>query len=129
MYPTSPTPPPPLSCSLIIICHLFYVVFNQVNIDCFFQYFLRRDDLKLLHDTYDLQYADIFRSNAIDALKGATTAFTTEDFGENRAEIEQALFKAIRLRLGGKCCKKNCADTSEGEAEWREIIGKRVSVK
>ncbi|XP_072034483.1 uncharacterized protein [Amphiura filiformis] len=85
-----------------------------VNIDCSFQYFLRRDDLKLLHDTYDLQYEEILQNNAIDALKGATKDFATEDFGRNRSDIESAMFKAVRLRLGGICCKRNCEDSSEG---------------
>ena len=86
----------------------------QVNIDCSFQYFLRREDLKLLHDAYDLQYEDILRNNAIDALKGATKDFSTQDFGSNRASVEQAMFDAVKMRLGGICCKINCADSSEG---------------
>ncbi|XP_038079063.1 uncharacterized protein LOC119746287 [Patiria miniata] len=86
----------------------------EVSLDCTFQYFLRPEDLKLLHDTYDLQYEDTLRNSAVDALKGATSAFSPRDFGSDRALIEETLFAAIRRRLGGTCCKPFCQDLPEG---------------
>ncbi|XP_038072063.1 uncharacterized protein LOC119740733 [Patiria miniata] len=86
----------------------------EVRLDCTFQYFLRQEDLKDLHDTYDIQYKDILRTNAIDELKGATVDFSTRDFGDKRAEIENTLFDAVRKRLGGICCKPGCKNSAEG---------------
>ncbi|XP_033629658.1 uncharacterized protein LOC117291835 [Asterias rubens] len=86
----------------------------EVTLDCTFQYFLRRRDLKLLHDTYDVYYKDILRNNAIDELKGATKDFSTRDFGEIRADIEKVLFNAIKSRLEGDCCKFQCENSPEG---------------
>ena len=85
-----------------------------MTLDCTFQYFLRRRDLKLLHDTYDVYYKDILRNNAIDELKGATKDFSTRDFGEIRADIEKVLFNAIKSRLEGDCCKFQCENSPEG---------------
>ncbi|XP_077997774.1 uncharacterized protein LOC144450899 [Glandiceps talaboti] len=86
----------------------------EVDIVCSFQYFLRPDDLKLLHDTHDIYYAPVLRTSAIDALKGEAPNFSTDEYISNRDAIELALTEAIALRLGGKCCKKNCADSVEG---------------
>ncbi|XP_022104456.1 uncharacterized protein LOC110986673 [Acanthaster planci] len=86
----------------------------EVKLDCNFQYFLRPEDLKLLHDTYDLQYEETLQNSAVDALKGATSDFTPRDFGSERANIEQVLFRAVRKRLGGTCCKPSCQDLPEG---------------
>ncbi|XP_022111664.1 uncharacterized protein LOC110990886 [Acanthaster planci] len=86
----------------------------EVRLDCTFQYFLREEDLQDLHDTYDIQYEDILRNNAIDELKGATVDFSTRDFGEKRAEIEKTMFNAVKKRLGGNCCKPGCQNSPEG---------------
>ncbi|KAJ8019937.1 hypothetical protein HOLleu_41726 [Holothuria leucospilota] len=80
----------------------------EVKLDCSFQYFLRYEDLQLLHDTFDLRYEDIMRTNAIDALKSAVTQFSTRDFGTIRDVIEEVLFQAVRARLGGSCCPIYC---------------------
>ncbi len=86
----------------------------EVDLDCTMQYFLRPEDLKYLHDTYDLDYEETLRNSAVDALKGATSDFTTREFGEKRALVEEALFRAVRNRLGGTCCKIGCANLPEG---------------
>lgn len=50
--------------------HLYlFTFFKKVEITVHIQYFLRKDELKLLHDAYDLYYEDVVRSSAIDALK------------------------------------------------------------
>lgn len=35
----------------------------------YLQYFLRKDELVLLHDAYDTDYKDIIKNSALDALK------------------------------------------------------------
>lgn len=45
--------------------------------------------------------------------QGAATAFTTREYIRDRGNVEQALFKAVRERLGGKCCEKDC-ETATG---------------
>lgn len=80
----------------------------EVAMDCTFQYFLRVEDLALLHDTFDLQYEDILRTNAIDAIKSSVTQFSTRDFGTIRDVIEETLYQAVRARLGGMCCPIWC---------------------
>lgn len=42
------------------------------------QYFLRRDELHLLHAAYDLYYEDVMRSSAVDALKVQTLYFIND---------------------------------------------------
>ncbi|PIK59361.1 hypothetical protein BSL78_03732 [Apostichopus japonicus] len=80
----------------------------QVSLDCALQYFLRIEDLKLLHDNYDLQYESVLEDSARDAIKSAATRFSTRDYGIIRGEIEEALFVAARVRLGGLCCPIWC---------------------
>lgn len=89
---------------------------QKVAMDCTFQYFLRVEDLALLHDTFDLQYEDILRTNAIDAIKSSVTQFSTRDFGTIRDVIEETLYQAVRARLGGMCCPIWC--DSPGGKIW-----------
>jgi regulator of protease activity HflC (stomatin/prohibitin superfamily) len=80
----------------------------QVEITCTMQYFLRPHQLQLLHKSFDIHYQPVMSNNALDALKGASTVFSTDDFIWKRQLVEDALFKAIRERLGGNCCEKDC---------------------
>ncbi|XP_033629036.1 uncharacterized protein LOC117291453 [Asterias rubens] len=86
----------------------------EVQLDCTMQYFLRPEELAYLHDTYDLLYNDTIRYSAIDALKGVTGDFTTREFGVKRAMVEETLFRAVRKRLGGTCCKLGCVNLPKG---------------
>ncbi|XP_076450018.1 uncharacterized protein LOC143286359 [Babylonia areolata] len=80
----------------------------EVKLDVTFQYFLKKEDLHILHRNYDLYYQNVIRTSAIDALKGVAPNFKTRDFINNREELEASLFKAVRERLGGICCAKDC---------------------
>lgn len=80
----------------------------EVKLDVHFQYFLNKDDLPILHRNYDLYYETVIRTSAIDALKGEAPNFVTREFITNRKALENALFKAVRERLGGICCQKDC---------------------
>jgi hypothetical protein len=50
----------------------------EVSISVELQYFLIKEDLKLLHDTFDIYYQSIIENNAKDALK--VTFFTQKGF-------------------------------------------------
>lgn len=82
----------------------------EVTVDATFQYYLRKRDLALLHQAYDIHYEDVMVSSSIDALKGSVTVFTTRQLFGNRSHVEETLFKAVRERLGGTCCPdpKDC---------------------
>ncbi|XP_069102398.1 uncharacterized protein [Argopecten irradians] len=81
----------------------------EVKLTVYFQYFLRKEDLSLLHAAYDVYYKDLMKTSAEDAVKGATTTFNTRDMITNRAVLEATLFKAVSDRLGGTCCRLNCS--------------------
>ncbi|XP_076459148.1 uncharacterized protein LOC143292587 [Babylonia areolata] len=81
----------------------------EVKLDVSFQYFLKKEDLAILHRNYDLYYEKVIRTSAIDALKGEAPNFNTREFITNRKVLEAALFKAVRERLGGNCCAKDCS--------------------
>ncbi|KAK7113664.1 uncharacterized protein [Littorina saxatilis] len=80
----------------------------EVKLDVYFQYFLKKEDLDILHRNYDLFYENVIRTSAIDALKGEAPNFATREFITNRKALEAALYKAIRERLGGICCALDC---------------------
>ncbi|KAK3082983.1 hypothetical protein FSP39_010818 [Pinctada imbricata] len=80
----------------------------EVQVSATMQYFLRKEDLPLLHRRFDLQYEDVVMKSAEDALKGEITKFTTRELYEKRAETESSIYKAVRQRLGGVCCAINC---------------------
>ena len=46
-----------------------HVLCFQVSITAHAQYFLRKDELPLLHSAYDVYYEDVMRRRAIDAIK------------------------------------------------------------
>jgi len=87
-------------------------VFTADRLHCgltvYFFYFLRPHQLSILHKHYDLNYAPILENNAKDALKGAATKFSNRNFTSERNVVATSLFKAIRERLSGKCCEKDC---------------------
>ncbi|XP_033725648.1 uncharacterized protein LOC117315528 [Pecten maximus] len=80
----------------------------EVGLTVYFQYFLRKEDLPLLHAAYDIYYKDVIKTSAQDALKGATTSFNTRDMITSRAILEATLFRAVSDRIGGTCCRQNC---------------------
>ncbi|XP_062579680.1 uncharacterized protein LOC134241662 [Saccostrea cucullata] len=80
----------------------------EVRITAYLQYFLRKDELVLLHDKFDLDYQSVMETSALDALKGSTTLYTTRELVTNRKLMEQTIYKAVRERLGGTCCRPDC---------------------
>lgn len=41
-------------------------------------------------------------------LQGAATNFQTREYIRERKKVEDALFKAVKERLGGVCCEPGC---------------------
>lgn len=80
----------------------------QVTITAHMQYFLRKDQMDLLHKKYDIRYAPILKNNALDALKNRATGFETREYIRDRVRVELELFRAVRERLSGPCCEKDC---------------------
>ncbi|VDI49327.1 uncharacterized protein LOC143059524 [Mytilus galloprovincialis] len=76
----------------------------EVKVSVSFQYFLRSYELADLHNKFNMDYEDVMRSKAIDALKGAIPVYNTREVVKKRKEIEEVIYKAIRERLGGICC-------------------------
>jgi len=83
----------------------------EIGITVDLQYFLNKDDLPELHDEYDLFYEEIFKQTAKDTVKGAVTSYSTREFFEKRAEIEQKIFLELRKRFSGSCCEPLCNDS------------------
>lgn len=52
-----------------ILKKIYFSSNKKVIISVEFQYFLIKEDLKLLHDSYDIRYQSIIVNNAKDALK------------------------------------------------------------
>ena len=87
----------------------------EVIISVEFQYFLIKEDLKLLHDSYDIRYQSIIVNNAKDALKNSITKFDTDEFITNRTVIQDHLLLGLRQRLSGSCCIPGCRPKSQCE--------------
>ncbi|XP_060584087.1 uncharacterized protein LOC132740237 [Ruditapes philippinarum] len=81
----------------------------EVSITAHAQYFLRKDELPLLHTAYDVYYEDVMKRSAVDAIKGAIPVYNTTELKTKRPEIERVLYKAVRERLGGTCCRPDCS--------------------
>ncbi len=80
----------------------------EVTMTYALQYFLIPDELKNLHDTYNLGYAPILRQSVASAVKNAATNFSIDQFRLHRQNVSDSLFRKARLTLGGICCPKNC---------------------
>ncbi|KAK2161957.1 hypothetical protein LSH36_107g08048 [Paralvinella palmiformis] len=98
---------------------LLFMASNRifVSLTAHMQYFLRKDQMHLLHKKYDTRYQPIIYTNALNALKNRATTYTTREFIRNRTRIENDLFLGLRDMLSGPCCEKDCAETKETEAE------------
>ena len=80
----------------------------QVTMTCSLQYYLIPDELKYLHDAYDLAYEPIIKKTTSSAIKNAATKFTVDEYRKERSKVAAALFTAARIGLGGICCPKDC---------------------
>ncbi|XP_019613638.1 PREDICTED: uncharacterized protein LOC109461694 isoform X3 [Branchiostoma belcheri] len=76
----------------------------EVIINCSFQHFLRKDEVGLLHDKFDLDYEPVLYRVAYSTIKETATLYSTENFMSSRPEIEAAFLQALRDRLQGDCC-------------------------
>lgn len=87
-------------------------VFNkekmQIIISCSLQFTLRPEDLKPLHDTYDVRYEPVIYVTARAAIKGAATQFSIDEFRLNRSLVADGMKKAVSGALDGNCCRKDC---------------------
>lgn len=91
----------------------------QVNISVELQFFVIKEDLKLLHDTFDIYYKSIIINNAKDALKNSVTKFDTDEFISNRTVIQNDLYYGVRQRLSGKCCIPGCKTDCPKCEKWQ----------
>lgn len=85
----------------------------EVSITAHAQYFLRKDELPLLHAQYDVYYEDVLKTSAVDAIKGSIPVYNTTELKTKRLEIESVIYKAVRERLGGTCCRPDCSSYKE----------------
>ncbi|CAH1249784.1 Hypp8688 [Branchiostoma lanceolatum] len=76
----------------------------EVVINCSFQHFLRKDEVGLLHDKFDLEYEPVLYRVAYSTIKETATLYSTVNFMSSRPEIEVAFHRALRERLQGDCC-------------------------
>ncbi|XP_066263896.1 uncharacterized protein [Branchiostoma lanceolatum] len=76
----------------------------EVIINCSFQHFLRKDEVGLLHDKFDLEYEPVLYRVAYSTIKETATLYSTVNFMSSRPEIEVAFHRALRDRLQGDCC-------------------------
>ncbi|XP_066266440.1 uncharacterized protein [Branchiostoma lanceolatum] len=76
----------------------------EVVINCSFQHFLRKDEVGLLHDKFDLDYEPVLYRVAYSTIKETATFYSTVNFMSSRPEIEVAFHRALRDRLQGDCC-------------------------
>ncbi len=88
----------------------------EVLMDVTFQYFLRPNELKPLHDAYDQQYHEIIVSRAESVIKATSPTFNTTDYFINRAMVEEVLANRLAEELRGEgCCDSYCSGDLYGE--------------
>lgn len=91
----------------------------NIKIRANMQYFLREEDLVDLNKRFSTGYKPIVRNTAKTAIKNTAKDFTTEQYRYSRELVEQALFKAVRLALGGTCCRKDCLKYQCGDDDCK----------
>ena len=69
----------------------------EMSFSCSFQYFLRPEDLKELHENYNLFYGPVVKSTAIAAAKRQGSLLSIDQFLKHRAVVEQAMLDEIRV--------------------------------
>lgn len=47
-------------------------------------------------------------------MQGSTTAYTTRELVSDRRLLEETIYKAVRERLGGTCCRPDCSSYAYG---------------
>eukprot|EP00794_Sanderia_malayensis_P017303 gene17303-19036_t len=72
------------------------------------QYFLIPEELRYLHDTYNLEYRPIIRETVSEGVKNAAVQFSVDQYRLDRRNVSDILFKAAKQALAGVCCFANC---------------------
>ena len=80
----------------------------EVKMACSLQYFLRKEDLKLLHDRFDVNYQPVLSKTAASAIKNQASKYSIEEYRLMRTKVSQGLADAAAFALGGNCCRKDC---------------------
>lgn len=57
----------------------------------YLQYFLRKDELVLLHDAYDTDYKDIIKNSALDALKASHSLPILDQYVQRSLQIYSSI--------------------------------------
>ena len=73
------------------------------------QYFLMPEELKSLHDAYDLGYRPVLRNTVGAAIKDAATKYSVDEYRKERPKVAAGLFRAAKQSLGGTCCFRDCS--------------------
>eukprot|EP00795_Rhopilema_esculentum_P013461 gene13461-4338_t len=85
-------------------------VFNAEKLEVFISgvilYELNKDELKHLHDAYDLGYKPIVDKIALEAVKNAAPVFTVQEYRLQRSKVEAELYGSVKRTLLGTCCPK-----------------------
>ena len=89
-------------------------IFNQekiqVTLSCSLQYMLRPEDLKLLHDRFDINYQPVLTKTAASAIKNTASKYSIVEYRLQRLKIAQGLADGVALALGGTCCRVDCGE-------------------
>ncbi|XP_065051573.1 uncharacterized protein LOC135681176 [Rhopilema esculentum] len=80
----------------------------QVTMTFSLQYFLMPEELKSLHDAYNLGYRPVIRNTVASAIKDEASKFSVNEYRKERQKVSDALFKAAKIAIGGSCCYSNC---------------------
>ncbi len=95
----------------------------EVFLDVTFQYFIRPDELKPLHDAYDQQYHEIILSRVESVIKATAPRFNTTDYFLIRSTVEEELANQLREDLGGDgCCDAYCTGDLYGEYDIAGLV-------
>ena len=81
----------------------------ELKVDCSLQYFLRPEDLHLLHDKFDLYYEPVLRKTAAAAIKNRASQYSITDYRLRREMVGAGLGEAASRALGGTCCREDCS--------------------
>ncbi|KAL5005783.1 hypothetical protein ScPMuIL_016941 [Solemya velum] len=88
-----------------------------INIDFHLQYFLKPDELGVLHSKFETDYNPVLVKIIESTVKNEAAQFSVDNYRLNRTYLEQFFFRAVHRVLGGNCCPSCCSKSCPGDLQ------------
>lgn len=92
---------------------VFTVDKMPITISYHVQYFLRENEIGVLHSKFGMDYDSVIRSVIESEVKNAAVPYSVDQFRLQRSVLEKYFHRKLKYRLEGDCCPECCPSSCD----------------